>query len=79
MLQDIEAGRRTEVDNLNLAVVAEGERLGVATPLNWAIGQLIRALESRPLLARGVVGVTMTLEQTLATLGPLVPEYATVD
>ena len=79
MLQDLEAGRRTEVDNLNLAVVAEGERLGVATPLNWAIGQVIRALESRPLLARGAVGVTMSLEQTLATLGPLVPAYATVD
>ena len=79
MLQDIEAGRRTEVDNLNLAVVAEGERLGVATPLNWAIGQVIRALESRPLLARGAVGVTMTLEETLGRLGPLVQEYATVD
>ncbi|MCL4368300.1 MAG: 2-dehydropantoate 2-reductase [Actinobacteria bacterium] len=79
MLQDIEAGRRTEVDNLNLAVVAEGERLGVATPLNWAIGQLVRALESRPLLARGAGGVAMTLEETLAELGPLVPAYATVD
>lgn len=79
MLQDIEAGRRTEVDNLNLAVVAEGERLGVATPLNWAIGQLVRALESRPILARGSAGAGITLEQTLVTLGPLVPAYATVD
>jgi len=47
MLQDIEAGRRTEIDTLNLAVVERGEEYGVDTPLNWAIGILIQALERR--------------------------------
>ena len=45
MLQDIEAGRRTEIDTLNLAVVERGEEYGVDTPLYWAIGMLIQALD----------------------------------
>ncbi|HZK48385.1 MAG TPA: ketopantoate reductase C-terminal domain-containing protein, partial [Thermoleophilia bacterium] len=47
MLQDVEAGRRTEIDTLNLAVVERGEVYGVDTPLNWMIGILIQALEQR--------------------------------
>ena len=42
-----EAGRRTEIDTLNLAVVERGEEYGVDTPLNWMIGILILALEQR--------------------------------
>ena len=45
MLQDVEARRRTEVDSLNGALVAWGERLGIPTPLNRAIWALVRALE----------------------------------
>ena len=45
MLQDVEAGRRTEVDSLNGALVEWGERLGIPTPLNRAIWALVRALE----------------------------------
>ncbi|HEY3080841.1 MAG TPA: ketopantoate reductase C-terminal domain-containing protein [Chloroflexota bacterium] len=48
MLQDVEAGRRTEVDAINGAVAALGARLGVPTPLNEAMALLIRALERRP-------------------------------
>ena len=47
MLQDVEHGRRTEIDALNEAVVAEGVRLGVPTPLNRAVSTLIRDLEER--------------------------------
>lgn len=47
MLQDVEAGRRTEIDTLNLAVVERGEAYGVDTPLNWMVGILIQALEQR--------------------------------
>jgi 2-dehydropantoate 2-reductase len=47
MLQDVEAGRRTEVDAINGAVAALGARLGVPTPLNDAMALLIRALERR--------------------------------
>ena len=44
-LQDVEAGRRTEVDALNGAVVERGERHGVATPVNRTIAGLLRAWE----------------------------------
>jgi 2-dehydropantoate 2-reductase len=46
MLQDILHGRRTEIDYLNGAVVAAGRRLGVATPYNACISDLIRFKES---------------------------------
>ncbi len=46
MLLDLRGGRRTEVDALNGAVVALGERLGVGTPVNQTLVQLIRAIES---------------------------------
>ncbi|MCZ7663652.1 MAG: 2-dehydropantoate 2-reductase [Thermoleophilia bacterium] len=52
MLQDIEAGRRTEIDTLNLAIVERGEEYGVDTPLNWMIGILIRALEQKQVFDR---------------------------
>ena len=47
MLQDIEAGRETEIDFLNGAIVAFGERHGVDAPLNRALTELIKAKESR--------------------------------
>src|SRR6266545_1798986 len=43
MLQDVEAERETEVDFLNGAVVAFGERYGVDAPLNRALTALIKA------------------------------------
>ena len=46
MLQDIEAGRRTEIDALNGVIVANGEELLVPTPVNRALVRLIHALES---------------------------------
>jgi len=45
MLQDLQRGRQTEVDYLNGAIVAEGEKLGVPTPINWTLTQLVKALE----------------------------------
>jgi 2-dehydropantoate 2-reductase len=47
MLQDIAARRRTEIGALNEAVVAEGVRVGLPTPLNRAMTALIRDLEAR--------------------------------
>jgi 2-dehydropantoate 2-reductase len=44
MLQDVEAGRQTEIGALNEAVVAAGRRLGLPTPLNAAVSTLIHAL-----------------------------------
>jgi len=42
MLQDVEAGRETEIDFLNGAIVAFGDRHGVDAPLNRALTQLIK-------------------------------------
>lgn len=52
MLQDIEAGRRTEIDTLTMAVVERGEEFGVDTPLCWAIGSLIQTREQKMLRDR---------------------------
>ena len=50
MLQDVLRGRRTEIDSLNGLVVAEGRRVGVATPLNAAVVRLFheRGLDVAP-------------------------------
>ena len=53
MLQDVEAGRPTEIGAMNEAVVLEGARLGVATPLNRAVSALVRDLETRTGAANG--------------------------
>jgi len=45
MLQDVEKRRRTEIDVINGAVVADGKRLGIPTPYNDAMVWLIRSLE----------------------------------
>jgi 2-dehydropantoate 2-reductase len=47
MLQDVEVGRETEIDFVNGAIVAFGERHGVATPLNRALTELVKGLERR--------------------------------
>jgi 2-dehydropantoate 2-reductase len=46
MLQDVEAGRRTEIDYLNGAVVRMGQARDLATPANDAVVNLIRARET---------------------------------
>lgn len=45
MLQDIDAGRRTEIDVLNGAVIEAAERLGIAVPLNRALYAQVVAWE----------------------------------
>ena len=45
MLQDVDRGRRTEIDALNGAVVGLGEKMGVETPVNRALTALVKGLE----------------------------------
>jgi 2-dehydropantoate 2-reductase len=45
MLQDVLAGRKTEVETVNGAVVAAGAEHGVAAPLNAAMVALVHGLE----------------------------------
>ena len=46
MLQDVEARRATEIDFLNGGIGRFGRELGVPTPLNDAITQLVKGLEA---------------------------------
>ena len=45
MLQDVERGRRTEIDVINGAIVEVGQWFGIPTPYNTAMIALIKALE----------------------------------
>jgi 2-dehydropantoate 2-reductase len=47
MLQDVEAGRRTEVEVINGAIVEAGQRHGVPTPVNQTLVALISALQAK--------------------------------
>lgn len=47
MLQDVEAGRPTEISNLNEVIVSEGRRLNIPTPYNEAVTWLIHGVEER--------------------------------
>ncbi len=46
MLQDVTAGRRTEIEALNAQVAARGGKHDIPTPVNYLLTQLIRALEA---------------------------------
>jgi 2-dehydropantoate 2-reductase len=45
MLQDVLKKRKTEIDFINGAIVREGERLNISTPVNQVITDLIKAIE----------------------------------
>lgn len=45
MLQDILNGKRTEIDMINGAIVREGAAVGIATPVNLALTNLIKFLQ----------------------------------
>lgn len=46
MLQDIEKGKKCEVDSINGILSKEGKRAGIATPVNDLVVQLIGQIES---------------------------------
>ncbi len=46
MLQDVRASRRTEVSYINGAVVRQGEQVGVPTPVNHTLTNLVQAKEA---------------------------------
>lgn len=45
MAQDLQAGRKTEIEALNGAIVRFGEQVGVDCPINAALSELVRAAE----------------------------------
>jgi 2-dehydropantoate 2-reductase len=46
MLQDVEAGRPTEIDYLNGGIARFGRELGIPTPLHLAVTALVKGLEA---------------------------------
>lgn len=46
MLQDVRRGSSTEIDYINGAIVRQGERLGLDTPLNRLLTRLVKEKES---------------------------------
>jgi 2-dehydropantoate 2-reductase len=47
MYQDVQAGRRSEIDTIQGGVVSEGARLGIPTPTCAMMVQLVKALEAK--------------------------------
>lgn len=46
MLQDLEKGRRTEIDAINGIVCSFGKKYGVATPVNEQVVNIVKGIES---------------------------------
>jgi 2-dehydropantoate 2-reductase len=46
MLQDFTAGRRTEIESINGAVIRAGRAAGVPTPINATLADIIRLMEA---------------------------------
>jgi len=46
MLQDILAGRTTEVDHLNGAIITHGAQASIPVPVNWTLHRLVTLLHS---------------------------------
>jgi 2-dehydropantoate 2-reductase len=47
MYQDMEAGRRTEIEVINGAIVDAGGKAGVATPVNQSMLLMVQAAEAK--------------------------------
>ena len=47
MLQDVSNCRKTEIDMINGAIVREGKVLGIPTPINLALTNLIKTMEQK--------------------------------
>ncbi|HQO79029.1 MAG TPA: ketopantoate reductase C-terminal domain-containing protein, partial [Thermodesulfobacteriota bacterium] len=47
MLSDFQAGRRTEIDALNGALVSRAKSYGLDMPVNWLVTKLVEVKEKR--------------------------------
>jgi 2-dehydropantoate 2-reductase len=55
MLQDVEAGRQTEIEVINGAIAAAGREIGVVTPVNDTMVAMVTALQSKYLAAKAAL------------------------
>jgi len=49
MLQDLEKGKKTEVDMINGLVVEQGKKYGVKTPFNDTVVKIVKGIENKEL------------------------------
>ena len=56
MLLDMLAGRPTEIDALNAALVREAERIGLPAPANALMARMVRALEAKQSMLQRAYG-----------------------
>ena len=47
MLQDVEKGKRTEIDFINGAIEKIGNQVGVPTPINSTLTTLVKGIEAK--------------------------------
>ena len=52
MLQDIRAGKKTEIEALNGVIVREGEKLGINVSCNETVRKQILFLQNKPSIKR---------------------------
>lgn len=65
MVQDIESGKKTEIDYMNGAIVARAKPFNIPTPVNEAVWRLVRELEvSRKFLTPGGPGDILLTSKT---------------
>ena len=53
MGQDVDHRNRTEIDAINGAIVEFGQEVGIATPVNYTLTQLVRTIEAGYLMEKG--------------------------
>ncbi len=62
MLQDIQAGKKTEIDSITGEIIRLGKELGIKTPMNESVYALIKAIESKYLEDSAVTADIKPLE-----------------
>jgi 2-dehydropantoate 2-reductase len=61
MAQDVHKGRRTEIDHMNGHIVERGRAVGIPTPVNAAVVDMILAIDNKE-IAPGPANIAKTLK-----------------
>jgi 2-dehydropantoate 2-reductase len=70
MLQHLEAGRATEIEALNGALVKKATSLGIAAPVNATIAAIIRAIEAQRQMRLNSTVIDEAVMEALARSNP---------
>ncbi len=65
MLQDLERGKKTEIDYLNGAVLKLGKELNIQTPVNEVLTGLVKAIEAQRTVKERKMREEILIERTL--------------